>query len=207
MNNDFVMVLVCFVVSFAIGSIPWGVIISKLFYNKDVRESGSGNIGFTNSMRAMGKIGGGAVFLLDFAKGLCSALLAAHFLPSIEFATSAATFAAVAGHIFCPWLNFRGGKGISTAFGGSFVALSPICAIILFAIFLVIVLVTKYVSAGSITVAFLYPFFGIFTHQYDTLSWIFFIGVGVFVIWAHRDNIKRIISRSESKISDKRKKG
>ncbi len=192
--------LLCFVVSFLIGSIPWGVIVSRLFYNKDVRDSGSGNIGFTNSMRSLGKVGGGAVFLLDFAKGLVAVLLAKYLFGETYLTVAIATFASVSGHIFCPWLKFKGGKGISTAFGASFVAMSVPVALGLFAVFLLIVLTTKYVSAGSITAAICYPFAGIFTSQDSPQTWVFYFLVAIMVIWAHRENISRIKSGTEHKI-------
>ena len=128
-----------FIVSFLLGSIPWGVIVSKLAFHKDIRDEGSGNIGTTNAFRAMGKVGGALVFVLDFGKGLLSGWLAAFvFAPAIaavpvDAATSdgqlllgvfggpalnpvglalALAFAGCTlGHIFSPWLKFKGGKG------------------------------------------------------------------------------------------------
>ena len=113
-----------FVISFLLGSIPWGVIISKVFYHTDIRGDGSGNIGTTNAMRTMGKVGGSAVFVLDFGKGIVSGLIAAaaavmfgggmslsgHVIGYDDFVT-VAFLGCVWGHIFSPWLGFRGGKG------------------------------------------------------------------------------------------------
>ena len=120
-----------FVAAFLLGSIPFGLIISKVFYHTDLREHGSGNIGTTNAIRTMGKVGGYAVFVLDFGKGLLSGVLAwafsSWFLPGGGFEPGALvtydTMLAVAflgcvwGHIFCPWLGFKGGKGIAVAVG------------------------------------------------------------------------------------------
>ena len=119
-----------FVISFLLGSIPWGVIISKVFYHTDIREHGSGNIGTTNAMRTMGKVGGSAVFVLDFGKGIVSGLIAAaaaamfgggmslsgHVIGYDDFVT-VAFLGCVWGHIFSPWLGFKGGKGIAVTFG------------------------------------------------------------------------------------------
>lgn len=204
-DGNAVTIALCAVVCFLIGSIPWGVIISKAFFNKDVRDTGSGNIGFTNSMRALGKAGGAAVFLLDFAKGLASAAIGVYLIGGLEWMGAFASACAVMGHIFSPWLNFKGGKGISTAFGASFIAISAPLALGLFAVFLLVVIATKYVSAGSIIAAFLYPFAGIYAHQSCTSAWIFFILIGVVVIWAHRENILRILSGTEHKIGSKSK--
>ena len=132
-----------FIVSFLLGSIPWGVIVSKLAFHKDIREEGSGNIGTTNAFRAMGKAGGAVVFLLDFGKGVLSGWLAAWvFAPAIAGVAVDGTVAegqallavfgptgvnpvslclalafagCTLGHIFSPWLKFKGGKGIAVA--------------------------------------------------------------------------------------------
>ena len=131
------------VISFLLGSIPWGVIISRVFYHTDLREHGSGNIGTTNAIRTMGKVGGYAVFVLDFGKGIVAGLIAAVFgtqvlpgnvLAVVEFVQTfggspnpflyieqvclaVAFLGCTMGHIFCPWLGFRGGKGIAVAVG------------------------------------------------------------------------------------------
>ncbi len=211
-------ILVSFVtalLSFLLGSIPCGVIVSKVFFGKDVRESGSGNIGFTNSLRSMGKVGGAVVFVGDFAKGVLAALLGLHVSPllysgsvpfcanSIDFLVALATFFATMGHIFCPWLGWKGGKGISTAFGASFVSMNPLAACILFASFLLVVVLTKYVSAGSITAAVLYPLAGFFTRGESPLAVALLAITGLVVIWAHRENISRLMSGTERKITKK----
>ena len=125
--GDLLVAVGLFVAAFLLGSIPFGLIISKVFYHTDLREHGSGNIGTTNAIRTMGKVGGYAVFVLDFGKGLLSGVLAwafsSWFLPGGGFEPGALvtydTMLAVAflgcvwGHIFCPWLGFKGGKGIA----------------------------------------------------------------------------------------------
>ena len=203
---------------FLLGSIPFGVIVSKVFYKTDVRDSGSGNIGFTNSLRAMGKAGGAAVFIGDFLKGLASAAIGVYLCPMFWsgdapfFCETAAVFfgalgalTSTLGHIFCPWLGFRGGKGISCAFGASFIAMNPIAAGCLFAAFLLVVLISKYVSAGSVTAAFLYPFAGIWAHPTSIGATVFFLIVGIVVIWAHAENLKRISGGVERKIGGSKK--
>ena len=131
---ELLVALGVFVISFLLGSIPWGVIISKVFYHTDIREHGSGNIGTTNAMRTMGKVGGSAVFVLDFGKGIVSGLIAAaaaamfgggmslsgHVIGYDDFVT-VAFLGCVWGHIFSPWLGFKGGKGIAVAVGCLFV--------------------------------------------------------------------------------------
>ena len=204
------------VVAFLLGSIPCGVIVSKVFYGKDVRDTGSGNIGFTNSLRSMGKAGGAAVFIGDFLKGVLAAAIGMWVAPifflsdaplcanSADFLTATATFVATMGHIFCPWLGWKGGKGISTAFGASFVSMNPVAACCLFASFLLVVLVTKYVSAGSLTAAVLYPAAGFLTRSASPLAATLLGITGLVVIWAHRENITRLRQGTERKIGSKK---
>lgn len=140
---DALVALGVFVAAFLLGSIPWGLIISKVFYHTDIREHGSGNIGTTNAMRTMGKKGGAAVFLLDFGKGIASGFIgmgATSFLTgsfvSYETLLGIATMGCTLGHIFSPWLGFHGGKGIAVAIGALFVCWGPAAACIeLFGIF------------------------------------------------------------------------
>ena len=140
-----------FIVAFLLGSVPWGLVISKIFYGKDLRNEGSGNIGTTNAIRSMGKIGGYAVFVLDFGKGLLSGFIAVWIAGAfgydeagVHLATAIAFFGCVYGHIFSPWLGFKGGKGIAVAIGCLFVTFGPVGAIIELAIFAVLVVTTKY---------------------------------------------------------------
>lgn len=211
--DDVVLIFIFALVCFLLGSIPFGVVISKLIYKKDVRDTGSGNIGFTNSLRSMGKVGGALVFAGDFLKGLGSAFLGVYLMPLVYSANTffycesagiffgaLATLCATLGHIFSPWLKFKGGKGISCAFGASFISMNPIVALCLFASFLFVVLITKYVSAGSVVAAFLFPFAGFWAHSSSFGAVICFLFVGCVVIWAHRENLKRIFAGSESKI-------
>ena len=188
-----------FVVSFLLGSIPWGVIISKVFYHTDIREHGSGNIGTTNAMRTMGKVGGSAVFVLDFGKGIVSGLIAA---------AAAAMFGGVWGHIFSPWLGFKGGKGIAVAVGCLFVTFGWQGACLELAIFAVLVLATKYVSVGSIAAAGACPLFAAYYFLYATFApaaWVCTTVAALTVVWAHRGNIERLRAGNERRIGQKGK--
>lgn len=214
--NDYAVLALCAIVSFLLGSIPWGVLISRAFFHKDVRDTGSGNIGFTNSMRSMGKAGGAAVFLLDFAKGFVSGILAqfvfAPMMPmsafdltyvggAVEFCTGVAIFASTMGHIFCPWLGFKGGKGISCAWGASFCAITPLGGVIVFMPFLLLVLLTRYVSVGSIAAAVTICFLAVIFRGNSLVACILICITGLVVIWAHRGNIVRLTKGTERKIS------
>ncbi|MDO4443482.1 MAG: glycerol-3-phosphate acyltransferase [Slackia sp.] len=210
-----------FAASFLLGSIPWGVIISKTVYHTDIREHGSGNIGTTNAMRTMGKAGGIAVFLLDFGKGLLSGGIAIgalwFFVPGAGLAPDAlvnnVTMGAVAamgctlGHIFSPWLGFHGGKGIAVAIGALCFAFGPIGAFVeVFCIFAPLVLITRYVSVGSIASAALCPVIACFLFWGEWPAIVLYALTGGTVVWAHRENIKRLIAGTESRIGSKKNK-
>lgn len=212
-------VAVClFVVCFLLGSIPWGLIISKLFYHTDIREHGSGNIGTTNAMRTMGKKGGAAVFLLDFGKGLLAGFLPLvacwFFVPgggiSPDSPLSYATYQGVGflgcvwGHIFSPWLKFKGGKGIAVAVGSLFFTFGPVGALIELAVFIVVVVASRYVSAGSLAAAVVCPFLSLWIFWGEWPAWAMCVIAALTVIWAHRGNIARLRAGSESRIGSKK---
>lgn len=203
--------VVLFVLSFALGSIPWGVIVSRTFYHTDVREHGSGNIGTTNAFRTMGKVGGSAVFLLDFGKGLLSGAVAwfafTHLLDAAlatqavrDVFSAGAFLGCIWGHIFSPWLKFKGGKGIAVAIGCMFVAFWPLIAVLELAVFAVLVAATKRVSAGSIAAAVACPFFSLWRFWGDPWAIALCTLAALTVIWAHRGNIARLRAGTESAI-------
>ena len=208
-----------FAAAFLLGSIPFGLIISKVFYHTDLREHGSGNIGTTNAIRTMGKVGGYAVFVLDFGKGLLSGFLAWAFcwsflpggglepgaLVSYDTMLSIAFLGCTWGHIFSPWLGFKGGKGIAVAVGCLFVTYGVAGACLELAIFIVLVVATKRVSVGSIAAAVACPFFGLYFFWGDWIAVAFCAVAGLTVVWAHRENIKRLREGTESRIGDKKK--
>lgn len=209
-----------FVVSFLLGSIPWGVIISRVFYHTDVRQHGSGNIGTTNAIRTMGKKGGYAVFLLDFGKGLVSGLIAwlafgavaqgpdaGTLTASYDTIVTCAFLACILGHIFSPWLHFKGGKGIAVAIGCMFVAFGPVIALFELAIFAIVVISTRYVSAGSLAAAIACPFFSLWAFWGNPPAIIMASAAAVVVIWAHRANIGRLRAGTESRVGSKKKEG
>lgn len=206
-----------FVVSFLLGSIPFGLIISKVFYHTDIREHGSGNIGTTNAIRTMGKVGGYSVFVLDFGKGLLSgflAMLACWFLvpggglaggfPTYEEMLAIAFLGCVWGHIFSPWLGFKGGKGIAVAVGCLFMTFGPVGAILELLIFIVLVPLTRYVSVGSIAAAAACPFFALYYFWGDWLAVCLCAIAGLTVVWAHRGNIERLMAGTERKVGKKK---
>ena len=206
------------IVSFLLGSIPWGLIISRVFYHTDIREHGSGNIGTTNAMRTMGKVGGIAVFLLDFGKGLLSGALALAALwifaadsnssdseSVCHLILAIATAGCALGHIFSPWLSFRGGKGIAVAIGCLFMSFGLVGALVEVVIFATLVIATRYVSVGSLAAAFACPFIACILYWGDWACVLCFLAIAAVVVWAHRANIKRLCEGTENRIGDKKK--
>lgn len=216
--QDLLVAAGLFVAAFLLGSIPWGLVISTVFFHTDIRQHGSGNIGTTNAMRTIGKAGGAAVFVLDFGKGLLSGVLAWAFsqylLPGAGLVSGAPvshdTMLAVAflgctwGHIFSPWLKFKGGKGIAVAVGCLFVTFGWVGACLELLIFAVLVVATKHVSVGSIAAAATCPFFALYFFWGDWLAWACCTIAALTVVWAHRGNIARLRAGTESRIGQKK---
>ena len=216
--QDLLVAAGLFVAAFLLGSIPWGLVISTVFFHTDIRQHGSGNIGTTNAMRTIGKAGGAAVFVLDFGKGLLSGVLAWAFsqylLPGAGLVPGAPvshdTMLAVAflgctwGHIFSPWLKFKGGKGIAVAVGCLFVTFGWVGACLELLIFAVLVVATKHVSVGSIAAAATCPFFALYFFWGDWLAWACCTIAALTVVWAHRGNIARLRAGTENKIGSKK---
>ena len=208
-----------FAIAFLLGSIPWGVVIGKVFFHTDIRESGSGNIGTTNAMRVIGKKGGIAVFVLDFGKGLLSGWIAtliggmclAGAAPAGFDWVSMRDFLAlsfigcISGHIYSPWLGFHGGKGIAVAVGCLFFVFGPVGAWIELGIFIVLVVATRYVSVGSIAAAVACPFIALYYYWGDPFAWVLITASAFLVFYAHRANIQRLRAGNESRIGSKKK--
>lgn len=188
------------IVSYLLGSIPFGLIIAKLFNKGDIRKVGSGNIGATNVMRVGGLRLAGLVWLLDMFKAIFAVLIG-QYVSGDSFAVWCG-FAAIIGHCFPVWLNFHGGKGVSALFG-VLMAINPILFIICGIEWLIVALGTGFSSAGALTVFIVMPLLGFFIS--------FGVGIGFFAIallclWRHWENISRLISGKESKVVWKWKK-
>lgn len=213
--NLALLAILIFVIAFLLGSIPFGVIISRLFFKKDIRKEGSGNIGTTNAMRSLGKVGGASVFLLDFGKGLLSGFLGTvfaamtepvHGIAAAQFILSLSFLGCVVGHIYSPWLKFHGGKGIAVAIGALFFVLGVWPSILELALFAVLVLVTRYVSVGSIAAAALCPFLSLYLFWGNIPAIAAMTIAALLVIFAHRENIARLLARNENRIGSKKEK-
>jgi acyl phosphate:glycerol-3-phosphate acyltransferase len=197
-------------VSYLLGSIPFGYILIRIFRGEDVRQSGSGNIGATNVSRKSPALGV-LTLLLDAAKGLASVMLAASLFPSTAPAAtrcqamSLAALCAVAGHMFPLWLKFRGGKGVATGLG-SFAIVAPKAVLIAAVIFIVVVLVFRYVSLGSIVAVALFPSLAWSFHEYgNTWLTLTFMGMAsLLIVTKHSMNIARLLAGTENRLGSKR---
>jgi len=201
------------VLAYLIGSIPSAVWVSKGLYGIDIREHGSGNAGATNTFRILGSKAGAAVMLADMMKGFIAvnlSILSAYSMktePFVNLQIFLGLFA-VLGHIFPIWAEFRGGKGIATLFG-MILAIHYIVAISLVLVFVMMLMLTRYVSLSSIAASIAFPLLilFIFNAQAQELSYrLFAIATAFLVVLTHHKNISRLISGSESKMSLFKKK-
>lgn len=199
-------VAITLVVAYLIGATPFAVIVGRVFYGADVREHGSGNAGATNVMRVFGLKAGAAVLVLDALKGVGAVILASLVYPehlgaaAHDWVLIGASFAAVLGHSYSPYLRFAGGKGVATA-AGALLVLTPIAWPILFATFVAVVAISRMVSLGSVVVAVEFPVLVLLLYM-DRPSLVTFSFVAAtLVIWRHRSNIVRIARGEEAKIS------
>ncbi len=195
------------VLAYLIGSVPSAVWVSKWMYGIDIREHGSGNAGATNAFRILGPKAGTAVMTADMMKGFLAVKLAylSIFTINSEPFVNLQIFlglAAVLGHIFPVWAEFRGGKGIATLFG-MILSIHWIVAVSLVLVFLLMLLITRYVSLSSITASIAFPLLilFIFNAQAQELSYrLFAIATAFLVVLTHHKNISRLINGNESKV-------
>ena len=185
------------IVAYLLGSTPFGYLIVRGKSGADIRETGSGGTGATNVSRRIGRVAGVLTLLLDAAKG-CVAVLIAKAVTGDDWMIAVAAIAALVGHIFPVWLGFRGGKGVATGVG-IFLVLAPIALLCAGVVFVAIVVLTRYVSLGSITAAILIPV--LVWLQFDSQSLLAAAVVAaLLIVFAHRGNIQRLAAGTESRI-------
>lgn len=188
-----------FVVCYLIGSIPFGLLLTRFFDAGDLRAIGSGNIGATNVLRTGRKGLALATLLLDGLKGALPVWLAGRYLgPDMAIVAGAG---AVLGHCFPIWLRFRGGKGVATA-AGVIITLTPIAALLALSLFIVVVWITRYVSLGSVLSAMASVPLAYLVGQVQAAELYFLLAIVIII--KHRENIRRLIVGSEAKVSFKR---
>ena len=180
-------------VSYLLGSIPFGLILTKIFLKKDIRELGSGNIGATNVLRTGNKTIGYLTLILDVLKAVIPVLYIKFNFPEFVYISSISVFI---GHVLPLWLKFKGGKGVATYVGILF-SINYILGMIFIFSWLVIFFISKYSSLGSILSSLAIPIFVYFSSSYKNEY--FFIIMFVLILFTHRENVKRLINKEESK--------
>lgn len=203
----YTLVLFILLVSYLIGSIPTAYLAGKILKGIDIREVGSGNIGATNVFRAVGKTAGVGVLVIDILKGVIPVLLAARMSPEpyVNFLQIGAGIAAICGHNWTFWLNFKGGKGVATT-TGVLLTLAPLATLSAFIFFALTVWLTRYISLGSIVAASVIPFL-ILVFNRGNLA-LFGVGLvsAILIDIKHLPNIKRLRNHEEHKFSFRKDK-
>jgi glycerol-3-phosphate acyltransferase PlsY len=204
-----ITVWLMFFPAYLLGSIPFGLLLAKLFGGADVRKAGSGNIGATNVARVAGPLAGILTLVLDTAKGAAAVWLAGRV--SNESATwmTIAAFAVLLGHCFTVWLKFKGGKGVATALG-VFLALCPLAALAALTLFLLCVAYWRYVSLGSVAAAAAMPLLIYFLWAPHLAPPIVInmgtLAIAMLVIYKHDGNLQRLVEGTEPRFSFGKKK-
>tara|TARA_X000000368_G_scaffold369483_1_gene318055 strand:+ start:186 stop:761 length:576 start_codon:yes stop_codon:yes gene_type:complete len=179
-------------ISYLLGSIPFGFLLTKIILKKDIREIGSGNIGATNVLRTGNKIIGYSTLILDILKAVIPILFIKIQFPEFIFISSLAVFL---GHVFPIWLKFNGGKGVATYVGILF-CINYILGFFFIATWLVVFFISKYSSLSSLLASLIIPIYYFFI---DTENYYFFIIMFILIFYTHRENIKRLKNNTESK--------
>ncbi len=175
------------------GSIPFGFILTKIFLKKDIRKIGSGNIGATNALRTGNKILGYSTLSLDILKAILPILLIKFYFPEYIYVSSLSVFL---GHLFPIWLRFKGGKGVATYVGILF-CLNFTVGIIFTLTWFLIFLIFKFSSLSSLIASLIIPIYQFY--YIDDQNYYFYIIMFILIFFTHRENIKRLINKTESK--------
>ncbi len=184
-------------VGYLLGSIPFGLIITRFAGLGDIRDIGSGNIGATNALRTGNKWVAGGTFLGDMAKGAAAVLIARQFGPDLAVI---AAFGALVGHLFPVWLRFKGGKGIST-YIGILLALAWPVGLLFCATWLVVALIFRMSSLSALVASLLSPVYFVWVDQWQMVE--LSVLLVILVFYAHRENIQRLLSGTEPRIGQK----
>ena len=199
-------ILLAIILAFLSGSLPFSYLIGKVFFDVNLKEIGSGNPGATNLFRNVSRKAGIVALGLDALKGALPVL----FLPSLLFPEGAAGLsvvdgatlvglAAILGHVFTPFLKFRGGKGVATSLG-AFLALAPVPVAIIAVVCLPIMIATRYVALGSVLGAIMFPVLVFILEEPSWLMRVIVVLIGVLIVVRHSSNIRRLLKGEESKI-------
>ena len=181
------------IISYLMGSIPFGFILTKIFLKKDIREIGSGNIGATNALRTGNKALGYSTLILDILKAVIPVIYVKIFYQEFLYIASLCAFL---GHVFPIWLKFKGGKGVATYLGILF-AINLYFGIIFIITWFITFFISKFSSLSSLIGAASIPIYLLFLSQFDQV--IFFTIMFVLIFFTHRENIKRLKNKEETK--------
>lgn len=194
------------IIGYLLGSLNASLIVGKAFYKKDVRKLGSGNAGATNTLRTLGKGAAVAVLGIDFTKGILACVAGSIIVGYVEHygwvGVYLAGFAAVAGHNWPVFFDFKGGKGVLTTFA-VMLYISPVPALICLGVFVVMAILSGYVSLSSLIAAICWPVISLFFNL-PALMLVIAIFMVIFIILRHKDNIIRLFKGTEKKLSIKK---
>ena len=190
LNLEIILIIL---ISYLFGSIPFGLILTKIFIGKDIRNIGSGNIGATNVLRSGNRFVGYLTLILDILKAVIPILFIKFYYSDQLYLASLSVFI---GHVFPVWLKFRGGKGVATYVGILF-CLNYLSGLVFCIIWLLIFFIFKYSSLSSMISSFFIPVFQYFFIS-DPFYYFYFI-MFIMIFYTHRENIKRLINKTESK--------
>ena len=186
-------ILIIAVICYFLGSIPFGFILTKIFLKKDIRDIGSGNIGATNALRTGNKFIGYTTLFFDIIKAVIPVIYIKINFPELLFIGSLCTFL---GHVFPVWLKFKGGKGVATYVGILF-ALNIYFGLVFIIFWLITFALSKFSSLSSLIASISVPLYLLITAQFDQV--IFFTIMFVLIFFTHRENIKRLRNKEETK--------
>ena len=181
------------IISYLMGSIPFGFILTKIFLKKDIRDIGSGNIGATNALRTGNKVLGYATLLLDISKAIIPVIYTKIHFPELIFVASLCTFL---GHVFPIWLKFKGGKGVATYVGILF-SMNILFGLIFAISWLITFVLTRYSSLSSLIGSLSLPAYLLISGQTNNVF--FFIIMFILIFFTHKENVKRLKNKEESK--------
>ena len=187
------MLFLILFISYLIGSIPFGFLLTKIFLKKDIREIGSGNIGATNALRTGNKLIGYSTLILDISKAVILLLIIKFNFSEYLFISSIAVFL---GHVFPIWLKFKGGKGVA-AYVGILFCINIYLAIIFIIVWFVVFVISKYSSLASMSASLIVPLSSYYL--LNDINYYFYIILFLLILITHRENIKRLKNNTESK--------
>ena len=180
-------------ISYLMGSMPFGFLLTKFFLKKDIREIGSGNIGATNALRTGNKLIGYGTLILDIVKAVIPVLISKFYFEEYIYISALAVFI---GHVFPIWLKFKGGKGVATYVGILF-CINIYLGLVFIISWLIIFLFSKFSSLASILATLVVPVYTLFNNDFENKY--FFVIMFILIFYTHKENVKRLINKEESK--------